>query len=137
MPSKKTRAQWAAEAKHPGKFEGEAAHVPYYWDLYLDGMYEEDDGEVVTFEVVQDDLKIFPELKSRAKVCLSESSDGFVQEVSCEDGDDEPDLDDDEGEDDDSDDSGGGSEDTEHDEPEEEEMTVRTTAYGRRKARKS
>lgn len=66
----------------PGKFEGEASYVPYFWELYLEGCADGDDGEVLRFEVTKDDRRIFPELKGRRSVRLFESSEGFVVEVS-------------------------------------------------------
>ena len=33
-------AAYAATVKRPGKFEGEAVYVPYFWEAFLDGMAE-------------------------------------------------------------------------------------------------
>lgn len=66
----------------PGIFEGEARYVPYFWDAYLNGMADDDDGEILTFNVNDDDILSFPELKDRETVKLYERNDGFVIEVS-------------------------------------------------------
>ena len=66
--------------KSPGKFAGEARYVPYYWDMYLAGFADDDDGRVLSFPVTQEDKGIFPELKRRKAVKLYESDDGFVTE---------------------------------------------------------
>ena len=66
----------------PGKFEGEAAYVPYFWDMGLDGMADEDytdsNGAVWAFDVTADDIAFFPELKNVNRVELRESDQGFV-----------------------------------------------------------
>lgn len=66
----------------PGKFEGEARYVPYFWEFYLEGFAENDDGTVLTFKVTKEDRRLFPELKGRRSVRLFESAEGFVSEVS-------------------------------------------------------
>ena len=65
----------------PGKFEGEMLYVPYYWDLFLNGGADSDNGKVLTFNVSDEDKVQFPELKKRKKVRLMEREDGFVVEL--------------------------------------------------------
>ncbi|HEX8838167.1 MAG TPA: hypothetical protein VF748_14595 [Candidatus Acidoferrum sp.] len=65
----------------PGKFELEALYVPYFWDEYLNGGADEDDGTVLTFYVTDEDRAEFPELAERAVVKLLETDSGFVIEV--------------------------------------------------------
>lgn len=64
----------------PGKFEGEPIYAPYFWDLSLEGMADSysDDGEVITFQVTDDDRAEFPELTDVKYVRLHESDNGFV-----------------------------------------------------------
>lgn len=64
----------------PGKFEGECRYVPYYWDLFLNGGSDWDNGKVVGFKVAPEEKVLFPELKRRRTVNLIERSDGFVIE---------------------------------------------------------
>lgn len=66
--------------RSPGKFEGEAVYVPYFWEAYLDGMADRDDGRVLGFDVSSEDKVMFPELKRRRTVKLYERDDGFVCE---------------------------------------------------------
>ncbi len=66
----------------PGKFEGEARYVPYFWDVYMDGGADDDDGTVLTFNVSDEDKKLFPELRGRKRVKLMEQDSGFVVELS-------------------------------------------------------
>ena len=66
---------------HPGKFEGEKPYVPFYWDEYLDGMADRDDGTILGFNVTAEDKVMFPELKRRRTVKLQETDSGFVCEV--------------------------------------------------------
>lgn len=67
--------------KRPGKFEGEARYIPYFWEYYLDGLADEDDGEILTFHINEHDIAVFPELKDTVQVQLYEREDGFVCEV--------------------------------------------------------
>ena len=67
--------------KGPGQFEGEAVYVPFYWEVYLDGGADRDDGRVLGFDVTDDDKALFPELKRRRTVKLVQRDDGFVCEV--------------------------------------------------------
>jgi hypothetical protein len=75
-----TRLECIEAVSHPGKFEGCAPYVPYFWDLYLSGEYDRDDGRVVGWDVTADDRATFPELKGRRTVRLRETDSGFVVE---------------------------------------------------------
>lgn len=94
-------AQYEEDCKGPGKFEGEEAHVPYFWEQSLHGCggetrchcddREEEEGEEYfgcecdssweTFDVSEEDRRIFPSLEGIATVTLYYSSSGFVSEV--------------------------------------------------------
>lgn len=65
----------------PGKFELCAVYVPHFWDIYLNGFADRDDGTVLGFDVTAEDKAEFPELKNRRTVRLVEHDNGFVQEV--------------------------------------------------------
>ena len=65
---------------NPGKFEMEQRYVPYFWDAFLNGDGEDDDG-VLIFDVQPEDIEQFPELKDRSQVKLLETENGFVIEV--------------------------------------------------------
>ena len=77
----KTREDYLAIVKQPGKFENEPCYVPYFWEMFLDGMADRDDGGILTFYVTKEDKAIFPELARRKAVKLYERDDGFVIEV--------------------------------------------------------
>ena len=64
----------------PGMFEGEHIYVPYFWEAYLNGCADRDDGRVLGFDVTAEDKKEFPELKRRRTVRLMQRDDGFVCE---------------------------------------------------------
>lgn len=66
--------------RSPGQFEGERVYVPHFWDLFLNGQADRDDGRVLGFDVTADDRKEFPELKGRRTVRLYQRDDGFVCE---------------------------------------------------------
>ena len=66
--------------RRPGKFEGCAPYVAFYWDVAMQGFADRDDGEVYGFDVTTADKLLFPELKRRRAVRLRETSDGFVVE---------------------------------------------------------
>jgi len=76
-----TYADYVAEVSRPGKFEGEAPYVPYYWEAFLSGCADRDDGRVLGFDVTAEDKALFPELAKRRTVKLMETDQGFVVEV--------------------------------------------------------
>lgn len=68
--------------RSPGKFEGEMIYVPHYWDAYLRGFADRDDGRVLGFDITKEDRAEFPELEERQRtVKLDQRDDGFVCEV--------------------------------------------------------
>ncbi len=67
--------------RRPGKFEGQAEYVPYFWDAYLNGLADRDNGTVLGFDVTAEDKERFPGLRKRHTVKLREDSQGFVAEV--------------------------------------------------------
>ena len=67
--------------RSPGKFEGEPIYVPYFWDAFLEGFADRDDGTVIGFDVTPEDKAEFPELKRRRTVNIMETDQGFVVEV--------------------------------------------------------
>ena len=70
----------------PGKFEAEYCWVPYYWDIYLCGLADEDrDGEI-TFIVNNVDRIQFPELKHTKEVHLWTDFQGLVYSEALEEG---------------------------------------------------
>ena len=81
----KDRKQYDAIVKGLGKFEGEAAYVPYFYNMSLcDGF-----GDVTEFgaycfliDVEATDIAIFSELADKKTVYLMENSQGFVSEIS-------------------------------------------------------
>ena len=67
--------------KGPGKFEGEKIYIPYFWDLYMQGFWDEDDSQVIVFLVEEVDRYLFPELKIGTKIRLEQLPSGRVREV--------------------------------------------------------
>jgi len=65
---------------NPGQFEGERIYVPHFWDAYLRGFTDRDDGCILGFDVSENDRAEFPELKNRRTVKLYQRDDGFVRE---------------------------------------------------------
>jgi len=76
-----TREECEQTVKGPGKFEGQAIYVPYFWEAYLNGRADRDNGYILGFDVTAEDKTIFPELKRRRTIRLVEDSQGFVSEV--------------------------------------------------------
>jgi hypothetical protein len=74
-------AEYEEDTRGPGKFEGEARYVPYYWEIFLDGGADRDDGKILSFNVSAEDKENFPELKRRKVIKLYEREDGFVVEI--------------------------------------------------------
>lgn len=77
----KTRDEYLEDVKGPGKFQGQPAYVPYFWDVFLDGGADRDNGKILGFDVNADDKTLFPELKKRRTVNIVEDENGFVFEV--------------------------------------------------------
>ena len=76
-----TRMKCQEAVDNPGKFESKPIYVPYFWENYLLGYADWDDGKVVGFDVEEHDRQKFPELKGRCTVKLIENDQGFVIEV--------------------------------------------------------
>ncbi len=66
--------------QNPGQFEGEMLYVPHFWEVFLDGFADRDDGSVLGFDLTAEDKAEFPELKGRRTVRLYQRDDGFVCE---------------------------------------------------------
>lgn len=65
--------------RSPGKFEGEPVYVPYFWNAALEGGGgDEDDGELIIFNVTADDRETWPELAGVERIKLLETDVGFV-----------------------------------------------------------
>ena len=63
----------------PGKFEGEKYYVPYYYDLYLDGAYDEiTEAEEIVFKIDEGDKQKFPELLHIDSLYLFQDEQGFI-----------------------------------------------------------
>ena len=65
--------------RSPGKFEGEPIYVPYYWEAFLSGFADRDDGSRIGFDITPEDRALFPEIPAKRRtINLYERSDGFV-----------------------------------------------------------
>lgn len=64
-----------------GTFEGEPRYVPYFWQFYLEGVADRDDGKTIGFDVKDYDKVEFPELKHRKTVKICQDLSGFVKET--------------------------------------------------------
>ena len=65
----------------PGMFEGEMLYVPHFWELFMGGCADRDDGKTLGFDITPEDRAEFPELTGRRTVRLYQRDDGFVCEV--------------------------------------------------------
>ena len=63
----------------PGKFEGEPAYAPYYWQQGLDGSWDEDENGVYFFLLGDADYAAFPVLKGEYGLAIEESEQCFVR----------------------------------------------------------
>lgn len=66
-----------------GKFESEPPFTMYYWELYMNGAGGEEftlaSGELANvYEIKEQDVVVFPELKGQKYVMIWESESGFV-----------------------------------------------------------
>ena len=69
------------DTRRPGRFDGEPAYVPYFWQVYLDGGADRDDGRILGFDLSPTDRLLFPDLRGRRTVKLYEDDCGFVGEA--------------------------------------------------------
>lgn len=80
----RTYAEYQADVSRPGKFEGQAPYVPYFYEALLDG-FGTFDGlggrQMTRFTVEAADRAIFPELKGRRTVAIVVTGEGFVVEA--------------------------------------------------------
>lgn len=85
----RTRAEYEADVKGPGKFEGQPPWAPYFYEIMLDDgsdetlFCEEHDGDcecspVDLFTVTEADHALFPELPIGSRIEVWESSQGRV-----------------------------------------------------------
>lgn len=81
MRDMRSYEEYCEAVQHPGPFEAEAPYVPFYWDMYLNGSADRDDGIKLGFDVSAEDRVMFPELRGRHAVNLIQRDDGFVIEV--------------------------------------------------------
>ena len=65
----------------PGKFERQFPSVIYYWNLLMEGCCDRDDGKVAGFDVSHEERQVFPELKGRRTVNITEDDQGFVYDI--------------------------------------------------------
>ena len=74
----------SSRIKSPGKFEGEMLYVPAMWEWVMEGWADEhhDDVNSVSVQVMPEDEKEFPELRTRTSVRMYETEQGFVTEIS-------------------------------------------------------
>ena len=73
----------------PGKFEAEPIYTPYFYDIMMNGGGDEteydDDGTVIdSFNITEEDIKVFPELKNTKQIRLWTSDQGFVYHETTE-----------------------------------------------------
>ena len=68
----------------PGKFEGEPVYIPHFWDEFLNGCADEDDGETMIFHICDEDRAQFPSLANVAAVYIEQDDNGFVNSWTTE-----------------------------------------------------
>lgn len=83
------RAECEADVSRPGKYEGQAPHVPYFHAAALNGLQDDTwyDGDFPfdVFTVRECDRAIFPNLTVGGMIVIYEIEQGFVCEGSPED----------------------------------------------------
>lgn len=70
--------------QNPGKFEGELIYTPYFYGYFLDcgadNVIEDNNGEIIvaSFDIMDEDIKIFPNIAEYKRFELYFSDNGFV-----------------------------------------------------------
>ncbi|MBT8460251.1 MAG: hypothetical protein KJN60_11320 [Boseongicola sp.] len=62
----------------PGKFEGEPTHAVYFWEAWMNGSWDDFDGDETIFNIDDKDRHRFPALEGVDRVRLWQSEQGFV-----------------------------------------------------------
>lgn len=66
--------------REPGRFEHLPIYVPYFWNAYLDGTFDDEcwiNGDhVIVFLVTEDDRYDYPELVGATTLTITEAADG-------------------------------------------------------------
>ena len=66
--------------QNPGKFEGQPLYVVYYWDAYINGFADRDNGKILGFDITDEDREYFPEIPKRKRTIKLYCDDmGFVR----------------------------------------------------------
>lgn len=82
-----TRAQIETEydvendiIRSPGKFEGESVMAPYFYDLFLCGMSDDEHEDFSAFDITEEDRAAFPGLihKDATIARLYHHDSGFI-----------------------------------------------------------
>ena len=63
----------------PGKFEGEKVYAPYFYDDSLNGLWEKNRDDVLYCVPTFEEHKMFPELKGKRFIHITEDDQGFVR----------------------------------------------------------
>ena len=77
----RTRAEYEDDVKHLGKFEAECPLCPYFSEVRINGMYDEDFGPTSFHRITDDDRTFWRGtdwLDRVYGVALSESDQGFA-----------------------------------------------------------
>ena len=84
----RTVAEYEADVRRPGKFEGSLRFAPYFYEYRNNGQMS--DGFTTVsglaydmFEIDSDDVALFPELSGDECVVLLEDNFGFVSASTC------------------------------------------------------
>jgi hypothetical protein len=64
----------------PGKFEFQPRYMPYFYEVYLDGLFSILPHGVISIEVWEEDKNLFSELRPRKRVRFIITEQGFVEE---------------------------------------------------------
>jgi hypothetical protein len=66
----------------PGQFEGEPLYVVHFWQAYLEGCADRDNGTVIGFDITPEDREEFPEIPRRKRtIRLVQSDQGFITQL--------------------------------------------------------
>lgn len=60
----------------PGKFEGEHVSTLVFWESYLNGSYDDDNGDILTFSLTEEERQELGNANASYRLRVSES--GFV-----------------------------------------------------------
>lgn len=86
----KSKDEYKSVVNHPGKFQGESSHTPYFHDVIMSGDgdlvdYDDSGWSITVIQIDDDDCEMWPNLIPYQYAIIETSAQGFVSCMLCKD----------------------------------------------------